>query len=93
MFIFHRVKQYENESLCNCTKVGTFGKFCEYEFLSSNESKLLTTTLEDAIADQFDLKRKFVFGSQIWGKIPCYVPDFECDFGLLCLDWRHRCDG
>ena len=71
--------------ICNCTKSGTFGKFCEYQF--SND------TFEDTIKYQFHLKRKYQIGSQLYGNTTCYKPSFDCDSGMRCLDWRDICDG
>jgi hypothetical protein len=31
-------------------------------------------------------------GSQLHGNRPCYIT-LVCDSGLMCLDWRHICDG
>ncbi|CAF1233955.1 unnamed protein product [Adineta ricciae] len=71
--------------LCNCTKLGTFGKFCEYYFMSNS-------TFQETIEYQFSVKRLQNFGSQYVGNRTCYKT-LECDFGLLCLDSRNICDG
>ncbi len=39
------------------------------------------------------LKKKYQIGSQLFGNTTCYKTSFECDYGLMCLDWRHICDG
>ncbi|CAM4841798.1 unnamed protein product [Rotaria magnacalcarata] len=49
-------------------------------------------SLEEAIQNQRMQKRQFVLGSQIFGVILCYEPSFQCDYGLLCLDWCNICD-
>jgi len=75
-----------NYTLCNCTKSGTFGKYCEYELTHD------VRTVEEAIEKQFDVKRANPSGIQKHGNILCYKT-VECDYGLLCLDWRDICDG
>ncbi|CAM4842397.1 unnamed protein product, partial [Rotaria magnacalcarata] len=75
-----------NVILCNCPVDGTFGKYCEYKFPMDSKS------LEEAIQNQRMQKRQFVLGSQIFGVILCYEPSFQCDYGLLCLDWCNICD-
>ena len=75
------------EFLCNCSLPGTFGLRCEFEFLHE------ALTFEDAIVSQFEQKREDRMGMQRHGNILCYEAVFECDFGLLCLDWRNICDG
>ncbi len=71
--------------ICNCTKPGTFGILCEYQF-SNN-------TFEETMIYQSYLKKKYQIGSQLFGNTTCYKTSFECDYGLMCLDWRHICDG
>jgi hypothetical protein len=71
--------------MCNCS-LGTFGKFCEYEFMTTN-------TFEDAIDYQFQLKKKYRIGSQLWGNITCYTTLNNCNSGLRCLTWHNICDG
>ncbi|CAF3346096.1 unnamed protein product [Rotaria sp. Silwood2] len=75
----------KNYFLCNCTKVGTFGKFCEYNFMSNS-------SFEETIEHQFSLKLEYYLGSQYVGNRTCYET-LTCSFGLLCLDWRNICDG
>ena len=71
--------------LCHCTTAGTFGKFCEYNFMSHS-------SFEETIEHQFSLKLDIYLGSQYVGNITCYET-LRCNFGLLCLDWRNICDG
>ncbi|CAF1558258.1 unnamed protein product, partial [Adineta ricciae] len=71
--------------LCNCIKIGTFGKFCEYNFMSYS-------TFEETFQYQYNIKRLHRFGSQYVGNRTCYKT-LECNYGLLCLDWRNICDG
>jgi hypothetical protein len=73
--------------LCNCSRPGTFGPICEFELYHN------TTTFEDAIKAQFEEKKDDRWGIQRYGDILCYETIFECDYGLLCLDWRDICDG
>jgi hypothetical protein len=80
-----RGEQFANDKICNCSS-NTFGKFCEYEFLTMN-------TFEQTIQYQFDLKKKYQNGSQIWGNITCYTTLTNCYFGLRCLTWQNICDG
>ena len=79
--------------LCNCTKSGSFGKFCEYEFYNGESD------FTGALIKQFEPLKMFTWnsdtvapGSQLHNNRPCYRT-FECDSGLLCLDWRYICDG
>jgi hypothetical protein len=66
--------------------MGTFGKFCEYEFITMN-------TFEQTIGYQFHLKNKYRNGSQLWGNITCYTTLINCYSGLQCLVWQNICDG
>jgi hypothetical protein len=82
--------------ICNCTNPASFGKFCEYEFYHGSAS------FDDAIIKLFEpiekvekVKKYFgsIFvGSQLHNNRPCYTT-WTCDSGLMCLDWRHICDG
>ncbi|CAF0984601.1 unnamed protein product [Rotaria magnacalcarata] len=82
------ISQEENENyICNCTKSGQFGKYCEYMLY------LDSLLFDEAISKQFDLYGFTPIGSQLHNNRPCYQAHFECDFGSMCLDWRHICDG
>lgn len=78
---------------CNCTNLASFGKFCEYEFYGGS------TSFHDAVIKQFQPLSDFrtenyevYVGSQLHNNRPCYKT-WTCDSGLMCLDWRHICDG
>jgi len=86
-FYYNNQQEFNHEFLCNCTRPGTFGLRCEYELLHE------TITFEGAIMAQFNQKEQDPDGMQRYGDILCYQPVFECDYGLLCLDWRDICDG
>jgi hypothetical protein len=82
-----------NAYICNCTNPSSFGKFCEYKFYGDS------TSVTDAIRKQFQPYEPFLVssgkihvGSQLHDNRPCYIT-LECDSGLMCLDWRHICDG
>ncbi|CAF4638143.1 unnamed protein product [Rotaria socialis] len=77
---------YENY-VCNCTNPQTFGKYCEYQFFQGSSS------FDDEIRKQYESRWNTSFGSQLHNNRPCYQAYFECNFGLMCLDWRHVCDG
>ncbi|CAF1225026.1 unnamed protein product [Didymodactylos carnosus] len=81
-----RAEVYENETVCNCSKYGTFGEHCQYELITAKDS------FEATVKHQFNLKSQFILGSQHFGNITCYHPHLKCDSGLLCLDWRNICD-
>lgn len=74
-----------NEFLCNCTRPGSFGKYCEYQLLFE------TFSIPDSFSIQFEIK-KDIAENQRWAKIICYNT-LSCNFGVLCLDWRNICDG
>jgi hypothetical protein len=77
----------DDRFLCNCTKPGTFGKYCEYQ-LTHN-----ARTLSHAIEGQFKEKKDGdSWNTQRYGKILCYET-LPCHSGPLCLDWREICDG
>ncbi|CAF0966264.1 unnamed protein product [Adineta steineri] len=88
--IFYNSSIYfdENCFLCQCTKSGTFGKFCEYQLTHESES------FEAAIDAQFEQKKSDQWGIQEYGTIICYktLKMSDCVYGLLCLDWRDICD-
>lgn len=79
--------------LCNCTNPSAFGKFCEYLFYGN------ATSFDNAIAKQFQPLENYIgdsgnipIGSQLHGNRLCYIT-WTCNSGLMCLDWRHICDG
>jgi len=79
--------------ICNCTNPASFGKFCEYELYGSS------TSFDDAITKQFEplinaskYSGNMYVGSQLHDNRPCYIT-WRCNSGLMCLDWRHICDG
>jgi hypothetical protein len=78
----------EDAFICNCTNPSTFGKFCEYTFYGGS------TTFDEEIKKQFrPLERADIsIGSQLHRNRPCYMT-LACYTGLMCLDWRHVCDG
>ena len=76
-----------NQFVCNCTKSGTFGKYCEYQL--THEAK----TFGEAIKAQFQQKEDGdPWDTQRYGKILCYET-LPCPSSPLCLDWREICDG
>ena len=72
--------------VCQCTKFGTFGQFCQYQLSH------YAVSFQQAIEAQFEQKHIYPFGIQEHGRIVCYTT-LECNYGLLCLDWRDVCDG
>ena len=77
--------------VCNCTKPGTFGKYCEYQLTHEANS------FPEAIKAQFEQKKKDKENDDSWntqryGKILCYET-LPCHSGPLCVDWREICDG
>jgi hypothetical protein len=79
--------------ICNCTKLVSFGKFCEYEFYHDSTSfdETITSLFKPLENVQTYFDSIFV-GSQLHSNRPCYTT-WTCDSGLMCLDWRHICDG
>ncbi|CAF1304292.1 unnamed protein product, partial [Didymodactylos carnosus] len=75
----------KNQFICNCTNSSIFGKYCEYQFYTG-------TSFKETIFQQFNHKEKHPSESQYQEKRTCYT-SFECDSGLMCLDWRQVCDG
>ncbi|CAF1312799.1 unnamed protein product [Rotaria sordida] len=80
---------HNNLFICNCTKDGTFGKFCEYELITLLNPK----NFENSVRFLLILRQTYLLGSQIYGQIMCYQPSFQCYSGSRCLDWRDICDG
>jgi hypothetical protein len=77
----------DNQFVCNCTKLGTFGRYCEYQL--THEAK----TFSEAINAQFEQKKKGdSWDTQRYGNISCYET-LSCSSSPLCLDWREICDG
>jgi hypothetical protein len=77
----------DDRFLCNCTKPGTFGKYCEYQLTHD------ATSFGEAIKAQFKQKEDGdSWDTQRYGKILCYET-LPCNSGPLCLDWREICDG
>lgn len=88
--IFHNrslLHTYQDSFVCNCTRLGTFGKYCEYQ-LTHNQTKF-----SEAIKSQFKQKKNGdSWNTQRYGKILCYET-LPCLSSPLCLDWREICDG
>jgi hypothetical protein len=76
----------DDQFMCNCTKLGTFGKYCEYQL--THQVKFFS----EAIEAQFEQKRTDDWDTQRYGKILCYET-LHCESRSLCLDWREICDG
>jgi hypothetical protein len=92
-YLSDRSRDVENKSLCNCTNLSSFGKFCEYKFYDDS------TSFGDAMTSQFEPLENtdtatgdINVGSQLHNNRPCYMT-LICNSGLMCLDWRHICDG
>jgi hypothetical protein len=82
-----------DEYICNCTNLSSFGKFCEYQFYGGSTSFNETITKQfKPIENGFNEYGPINIGSQLHGNRPCYMT-LRCDLGLMCLDWRHICDG
>ena len=89
-----RVEQYlrylsnSNESsgyLCQCSDSQSFGKNCEYRLP-------LGTSIDEILEWQLRMKSQSQSAAASYGSIVCYET-YQCDSGLLCLDWREICDG
>jgi hypothetical protein len=92
-YLFNSSVDMKDEYICNCTNPSSFGKFCEYKFYGNS------TSFFDAVTEQFRPFERFSMdfssihiGSQLHDNRPCYVT-WTCNSGLMCLDWRHICDG
>jgi hypothetical protein len=73
--------------ICQCTRMGTFGKYCQYQLTHQ------ATQFSETITAQFDQKKNDgSWNTQRYGSILCYQTLF-CDSSPLCLDWREICDG
>ena len=76
-----------DQFLCNCTRLGTFGKYCEYELTHQ------ATSFSEAVDAQFKGKKDGdSWNTQRYGKIVCYET-LPCASSVLCLDWRDICNG
>ncbi|CAF4500811.1 unnamed protein product, partial [Rotaria sp. Silwood2] len=71
--------------LCECTNLQSFGKSCEYRLP-------IGTTFEKTIDWEVSMKEANEWQVQMHGNIICYTT-LECNYGLLCLDWREICNG
>ena len=71
--------------LCQCVHSQSFGKNCEYRLPTG-------TTIDQTLEWQLEMKSKNKSEVQKYGDIICY-DTYQCDSGLLCLDWREICDG
>ncbi|CAF1130909.1 unnamed protein product [Adineta steineri] len=88
LFVNRSLNEDDNDqSICNCTESGTFGKYCEYQLTHDAKS------FSEAIKAQFKQKGDDdSWNTQRFGKILCYET-LPCDGSDLCLDWREICDG
>ena len=83
---YNRSEKCDTCFVCECTKLGSFGRFCQYQLTHNAES------FEQALDAQFNQKNMNYFGIMQYGSITCYTT-LECNYGLLCLEWRDICDG
>ncbi|CAM4826788.1 unnamed protein product [Rotaria magnacalcarata] len=78
---------YNDPFVCNCTRIGTFGKYCEYQLTHYR------STFSQSVRDQFQQKKHGdSWNTQRYGKILCYET-LRCPSSPMCLDWREICDG
>ncbi|CAF1557935.1 unnamed protein product [Rotaria magnacalcarata] len=78
---------YQEQFVCNCTRAGTFGKYCEYQLTHYR------STFSQSVKDQFKQKKDSdSWNTQRYGEILCYET-LPCPSSPLCLDWREICDG
>lgn len=81
---YNRSKNFEEEPfLCHCFE-GFLGKNCEYQLLFN------TASFSTALQTVFRAHQNGM-AHQMHGSILCYET-LQCDYGLLCLDWRNICD-
>ena len=88
--VFYNRSLFQSDAdwfVCNCTKSGTFGKYCEYELTHQAKS------FREALDAQFKQKKDDdSWNTQRYGKILCYET-LPCHSSNLCLDWREISDG
>ncbi|CAF1428876.1 unnamed protein product, partial [Adineta steineri] len=76
----------DDDYVCNCSSLkSVFGRYCEYELyvgrtLAETAHKIKIPNHEHALRGQLQRRRM------------CYT-SIDCEYGLLCLDWRNICDG
>ncbi|CAF1293196.1 unnamed protein product [Adineta steineri] len=76
----------DDDYVCNCSSSkGVFGRHCEYKLyvghtLAETARLIKTQNNSHALAGQLQRRRM------------CYT-SIDCEYGLLCLDWRDICDG
>jgi len=81
------IEEDDDHFICECIKLGNFGKYCEYQ-LTHDANKF-----SEAITAQFSQKKTSdSWNSQRYGSILCYET-LPCPSSPLCLDWREICDG
>ena len=88
-FFYNRslIDENNDKFVCNCTREGTFGKYCEYKLTHE------ANRFREAINGQFQEKKYGdPWDTQRYGKILCYET-LPCPSSPLCLDWREICDG
>ncbi|CAF0916280.1 unnamed protein product [Adineta ricciae] len=74
-----------NGHICKCVNSQSFGVTCEYLLP-------IGRTLTDTFYAENNLRMANSHYVQLYGDIICYET-LQCNFGLLCLDWRDICDG
>lgn len=82
---FLRLELQDDGYLCQCRDRQTFGKMCEYRLMEGDP-------LHNALKKRRSLREKNPWLVQLYGDVICYET-FECNSGILCLDWRNICDG
>ena len=82
---YMRQSAQSNNYLCECSYPPSFGKKCEYRLPQG-------ITIDETLTWQLKMKGDYAWKMQVYGDTVCYTT-LECDYGLLCLDWRDICDG
>jgi len=79
--------------ICICKNPTSFGKFREYEYYGGSTffHQALTSQFKPLNTSSVNIGNIYI-SSQLHGNRPCYMT-LECNSGLMCLDWRHICDG
>ena len=81
------ITENDDHFICRCTRMGTFGKYCEYQLTGE------ATEFTETIKGQFYQKQiGDPWNTQRYADILCYQT-LLCLSGPLCLDWREICDG
>ncbi|UJR24270.1 hypothetical protein I4U23_027237 [Adineta vaga] len=86
------LNQSNEQIFCNCTDSRSFGKYCQYQFISGDYRNSFDQIIrEKTIQNRFDQNSLYLLDEKI--SSTCYISINCTTYTGICLDWREIGDG